>query len=86
MSVQETKCFALHCDGCGCGFNPADEGEILFSSVDEARTELRHYEWSTDGERDLCTTCTAADQCAKHGHVPALDTGGRYCDRCEEPL
>lgn len=84
--IKPHECHTIVCDECGQTLNPADEGEIHFSDAAEARSELRYYEWSTDGERDLCPTCTAAARCAKNGHVPALDVRGEYCDRCEEKL
>lgn len=86
MSVQATTCYTLSCDSCGQTCNPADEGEIHFYDVEQARRDMLDYEWSHTEGRDLCRECTAADQCAKLGHVPALDMGGKYCDRCEEPL
>jgi hypothetical protein len=84
--IKAAMCHTIVCDGCGQTLNPADEGEIHFSDAHEARAELHFYEWTSDGERDLCPSCTADAQCAEHGHVPALDVRGEYCDRCEEKL
>lgn len=87
MSTIEHQCITLACDECGDALNPADEGEMHFGSVGEARNDARRYfEWTGDDERDLCPTCTAHAQCVELGHIPALDVRGEYCDRCEEKL
>lgn len=85
--IRTTTCHTIECDECGQTLNPADEGEIHFSDAAEARNEATQcFDWSGIGERDLCEVCTKAAQCAEDGHVPALDVGGDYCDRCEAKL
>lgn len=88
MTAQAQTCYTLVCDECREAVYEADEGcPYHFESIEPLRHEATEYgEWSQDGERDLCPACTAAASCAADGHVPALDVGGDYCDRCEAKL
>lgn len=87
MSVTEHRCITLHCDACGEAFG-YDEGEVHFGVEDSAtaRNDAAYCDWGITDAGDFCAVCWAQKLCAEHGHVPAIDVAGEYCDRCEEKL
>ncbi|WP_319456899.1 MULTISPECIES: hypothetical protein [unclassified Mycobacterium] len=86
--IETLTCHTLTCDECHQTLNPGDEGDLHFSDADEARNDAtRYFDWTRDGDRDLCPECTARATCEREGHKPVTeDFGGIYCERCDEAL
>lgn len=85
MTAQAQTCYTLVCDECREHVYEGDEGcEYHFESPEPLRFDAQKYgEWSQDGERDLCPSCT----CAHAGHRQCIGGSGFvYCDRCDETL
>lgn len=85
VTAREQTCYVLVCDECDAVYEDTEYGgPIHFESVEAIRFDATGMSgWSTDGERDLCPTCT----CKELGHQQKVgSTGFVYCDRCDETL
>lgn len=85
MSTHPQTCYTIICDGCREQTFEGEEGcEYHFHDPESARREAQQYgDWSADGDRDLCPSCT----CAHAGHRQKIGGSGFvYCERCDETL
>lgn len=86
MSARAQTCYTLICDSCKEQAYEGDPGcEYHFESPDALRFDARECgDWTRDGDRDLCPSCT----CKHAGHRQKADsaTGFVYCTRCDETL
>lgn len=89
MTVREQTCRTIICDDCGEDLRPGDEYCAHFDSSHEARRDAQeYYDWTFDGDRDLCNTCTARVVCDRDGHDPDVydNSPHEWCKRCGEVL
>lgn len=85
MTAVPQTCYTLKCDECDDAYTNEDQ-ELHFESDEAIRFDALEFgEWSRDGDRDLCPTCT----CARIGHRKRISSSGlpyAYCERCDETL
>lgn len=85
MSAQELTVFKLSCDGCDEQLVDSEYGNgLVEETVEQIRDVAESYEWSRDGDDDLCPSCT----CARYDHQRRVAANGAYayCARCDETL
>jgi hypothetical protein len=75
---DHVRCVSVHCDQCHGGAE-IDGAPVHFNTTDQAIRELTAAEWrfgtttdtgtGADSAAVLCPRCTAARDCARHGHL-----------------
>ena len=91
MSIKETRCVEIECDECGDGWSGADEdyGTPHFPAGSDIAEKLRDYDWTVDGGKHYCRSCSNKRTCAREGHnLRTLPKFGDYpaltiCERCD---
>lgn len=88
MSIKETRCIEVECDGCEDGWGDEDYGTPHWPVDTDIAEKAAECGWTTDDGKHYCRHCTATRTCARDGHQPhRLDAFGKYpaitiCDRC----
>jgi hypothetical protein len=95
MSHRTVTCIVVSCDMCGTeeGAGDNDGGVPHFTDLAEAVEFWRRSDWIVVGERFVCSTCAAGEECARMGHtwggwIPTVRENYvgqfRYCDTCNK--
>jgi hypothetical protein len=54
---KKVKCFVAMCDGCGGEYDESGDMLTHFSTIKEAKEELKETEWEVKGKKVYCPEC-----------------------------